>query len=153
MVKYLSEAISGTLADFINESFSSGIHPSLIPIFKAKSKLDVSDYRPISLLQTFNKILEKLMHKRIISFLEKHDVIFTHQFGFQKNRSTTQAILDLCNKLTNGLDKKEISSCILLDFAQAFDLVDHKILIAKLSHYGIRSSALDWLKSYLSNRT
>ena len=159
MVKYLSNPLANILSDLINESFSSGVHPSLlkfakvIPIYKAKSRLDVSNYRPISLLPIFNKIFEKLMHKRLTSSLEKHNVLFSHQFGFQKNKSTTQAILDLCNQLTMALDKKEISCCIFLDFAKAFDTVDHKILLDKLNHYGIRGSALNWFRSYLSSRT
>ncbi len=159
MVKCVSDPLSNILSDLINESFSSGTHPSLlkfakvIPIFKAKSRLEVSNYRPISLLPIFNKIFEKLMHKRLTTFLDKHDVLFAHQFGFQKSKSTTQAILDLCNQLTNALNKKEISCCIFLDFAKAFDTVDHKILLDKLSHYGIRGSALNWFKSYLASRT
>ena len=93
------------------------------------------------------------MYKRLIGFLEKHNVLFSHQFGFQKNKSTSQAILDLCNQLTNSVDKKEVSCCIFLDLAKAFDTVDHKILLDKLSHYGIRGSGLNWFKSYLSSRT
>ncbi|MCP4485567.1 MAG: hypothetical protein GY823_13590, partial [Flavobacteriaceae bacterium] len=113
MIKLIINPLTNVLTDLVNESFSSGIHPSLlkfakvIPIHKGKSKLDVSNYRPISLLPIFNKIFEKLMHKRLTSFLEKHNVLFPHQFGFQKKKSTTQAILDLCNQLTMALDKKE----------------------------------------------
>ncbi len=113
MIKHIINPVTNVLTDLVNESFSSGIHPSLlkfakvIPIYKAKSRFDVSNYRPISLLPIFNKIFEKLMHKRLTNFLEKHNVLFPHQFGFQKNKSTTHAILDLYNQLTLAIDKKK----------------------------------------------
>ena len=159
MVKYISDSLSSVLAELINESFSTGQHPSLlkfakvIPIHKANSKLEVSNYRPISLLPIFNKIFERLMHNRLTKFLEKHEILYPQQFGFQKRKSTTQAILNLCDQLTNAIENKEFSRCIFLDLAKAFDTVDHEILLSKLSHYGIRGTALDWFKSYLSDRT
>eukprot|EP00493_Phyllostaurus_siculus_P017159 UN17421 len=91
MIKHIINPVTNVLTDLVNESFSSGIHPSLlkfakvIPIYKAKSRFDVSNYRPISLLPIFNKIFEKLMHKRLTNFLEKHNVLFLTNLALQKN--------------------------------------------------------------------
>ncbi len=90
---------------------------------------------------TFNKIFEKLMHQRLVNFLKVHNVIFPHQFGFQENKSTFLAILDVYNKLVNAIEKRETSCCIFLDLAKALDTVDHEILLYKLNHYGIRGTA------------
>ena len=124
----------------------------VIPIHKANSKMIVSNYRPISLIPLFSKIFEKLMHKRIMDFLVKQNILSKKQYGFQKNKSTEHAILDLQSKIIDAFEKKERSCCIFLDFAKAFDTVNHSILIKKLNYYGIRGETLNWLQSYLSNR-
>lgn len=124
----------------------------VVSIHKAKSNEELMNYRPISLLPIFNNIFEKLMHTMLISFLEKRNIIFEHQFRLQKNNEPL-AILDLYNRLINAIEHKKISCCICLDLAKAFDTVDHTILLNKLDHYGIRGTAQAWFKSYLTDRT
>ena len=159
LIKLVQNHIAKPLTTLINLSFSTGYYPKalkyakVIPIFKAKAKNEVSNYRPISLLSLFNKIFEKLMYSRLIGFLNKNTVLYTHQFGFQKNKSTSLAILDVCIKLVESIEKGEFSCCIFLDFAKAFDTVNHNILINKLEHYGIRGIPLDWFRSYLNERS
>ncbi len=93
------------------------------------------------------------MYQRLIKFIEENKIIYQHQFGFQKSKSTSQAILDMSMKIVNAIENNKISCCVFLDFAKAFDTVDHNILIKKLDYYGIRGTALKWFKSYLSDRT
>ena len=112
----------------------------------------MSNYRPISLLPTLSKIFEKLMYARLIDFLTKHNIIYENQFGFQSNLSTEYAVNKVLNYIIDTLEKNEIGVCIFLDFAKAFDTVNHDILIQKLEYYGIRGIALNWMKSYLTNR-
>lgn len=158
MIKLIKDQIIGPLTTLINDSFTTGYCPTLlkyakvIPIHKANSPLEVTNYRPISLLPIFNKIIEKLMYARVNNFLEKNNVIFKHQFGFQKNKSTSLAILDVTTKLLNAIENKQFSCCIFLDFAKAFDTVDHETLLHKLEYYGIRGIALQWFRSYLKGR-
>ena len=157
MIKIIKDQIIGPLTILVNESFTTGYCPTLlkyakaIPIFKANSPLEVTNYRPISLLPIFNKIIEKLIFKRLNGFLKKNNVIFNHQFGFQKNKSTSLAILDVTTKLLNAIENKQFSCCIFLDFAKAFDTVDHDILLHKLEYYSIRGIALN-IVSFLSKR-
>ena len=158
VVKMSKTLISAQLSNIFNQSFQSGLFPDKLkfacvtPIHKGNSKLNMTNYRPISILPTFNKILEKLMYKRLQNFLEKNKILFQHQFGFQKNKSTSLAILDIYNNLTKSMENNSFSCCVFLDFAKAFDTVNHDILLSKLEHYGIRGVANKWFKSYLYNR-
>ena len=85
--------------------------------------------------------------------MELHKIIFNHQFGFQRNKSTSLAIVDVYANLIHAVEETTYSYSVFLDFAKAFDTVDHNILLTKLDYYGIRGIALDWLHSYLKDRT
>ena len=124
----------------------------VIALHKGGSKTDVTNYRPISLLTSFSKVFEKLMHHRLLEFLQVNGSLYENQYGFRPGRSCEQALLDAQSYLLNNLSKNQVSLLLLIDFSKAFDMVDHKILLEKLAHYGIRGIALDWLKSYLTNR-
>ena len=112
----------------------------------------MSNYRPISLLPTLSKIFEKLMYARLISFFSKHNILYENQFGFQSNMSTEYAVNQVLNYIVETLEKNEVGVCIFLDFAKAFDTVNHDILLDKLERYGIRGIALSWIRNYLINR-
>ena len=141
-----------------NKSFTTGIIPdklktSLItPVYKSEDKCLFSNYRPVAVLPCFSKILEKIMYNRLISFIQKHDILYSKQFGFRKNHSTETAIIELITKLTDAIDKIKFTAGIFSDLSKAFDTVNHSIIITKLQHYGIRGVALEWFKNYLTNR-
>ena len=114
--------------------------------------LFVQNYRPILLLPIISKIFERLIFSRLISFLNDYKVINDSQYGFQANKSTELAVNAITNKIIKRFEDKEVAYSIFLDFAKAFDTVDHNILIKKLEHYGIRGSPLNLLKNCLTNR-
>ena len=122
------------------------------PLYKAKDPMIFNNYRPISLLSSFSKILEKLMSNRLLNFLDNCDILNKYQFGFRNNHSTYMALVILLKKLHNALHKGECAIGIFLDFQKAFNTVNHGILLDKLSHYGIRGPAYDWFSSYLNER-
>ena len=124
----------------------------VIPIFKDGNKSLVGNYRPISLVPVMGEIFEKVMYNRVSNFLTRFNILGKSQYGFQKQKSTEDAIMDLNTKIINAMEEKQHSCAVFLDFAKAFDTVNHNILINKLHHYGIRGPAFSWLQSYLSNR-
>ena len=97
--------MSVTLTDIFNESFKTGIFPELLklahvtPIHKSNSRLVVTNYRPVSVLPIISNVFEQIVHKRVYGFLISHNIIYEHQFGFQKNKSTSLAVLDIYSKL------------------------------------------------------
>ena len=159
ILKEIVEIIAEPLAEIINLPFCKGIFinnlkiSKVIPIFKEKGcASECSNYRPISLLSNINKIFEKLMHQRLYSFLSVNKCIYDLQFGFRNQHSTNHALIDLTEDIRETLDNSLFAVGIFIDLQKAFDTVDHKILLSKLDHYGIRGIANDWFRSYLTNR-
>ena len=155
----LQDQISNHLATICNLSFSTGVFPAIlktakvIPIHKENSKLEVSNYRPISLFSNIDKIFEKLMHSRLIEFLEEKQILYYGQFAFRKDFSTNHAVLILLESIQKALDDGQFACGIFIDLEKAFDTVSHDILLEKLNHYSVRGIANDWFRSYLSDRS
>ena len=97
-------------------------------------------------------MIEKLIHKRFYSFLESHNILYHNQFGFRKNNSTTNALIQITEKIKESIYNCKYGCGIFIDLRKAFDTVNHEILLNKLEHYGIRDSMLDWFRSYLKDR-
>ena len=158
LLKLIPDLILIPLCRIINQSFQTGVFPDalkiseVIPIHKGGSTEEINNYRPISLLSIFDKIIEKIMHKRLYVFLEEHNILFQNQFGFRKNNSTSFALIDITEKIEETIDNIKYGCGIFIDLCKAFDTVNHEILLKKLEHYGIRGNALIWFKSYLANR-
>ena len=158
LVKSLKDELKKPISILANKSIAEGTFPDnykiaeVVPIYKSKNKSDINNYRPISLLPTISKILEKLIHKRIYKFLMKNKIFYDSQYGFRSKHSTNDAITELVTDLTNNIEDKLNSLSIFLDLSKAFDTIDHKILLNKLSNYGIRGTSLKWFESYLNNR-
>ncbi len=158
VVKHVICHISKPLTHIFNLSFSSGVFPSalkiakIIPVFKKGDPHTFSNYRPISLLPCFSKILERLIFNRLDNFLTHFNILHNNQYGFRKHHSTDLALLDIYNKISSSLALHHHTIGIFLDLSKAFDTIDHNILLTKLQHYGIRGRAFDLLSSYLHNR-
>ena len=155
---FLNTSLAQILSETINSSLSHGVFPELlktarvIPIHKSGSRSDVANYRPISLLSVFSKIYEKVMYSRLTSFFAANNIISPRQYGFRRQHSCEHALIDAHSTILSALNNKQIALLLLIDFSKAFDMVDHDILLKKLSRYGIRGTAYSWLQSYLSSR-
>ena len=158
IIKLSMDFILPILTHVINLSFQQGVFPSemkhakVIPLFKSGDKTKVNNYRPISLLLGFSKIIEKCMASRLIEFLNNHNILYKYQFGFRHKHSTNIALNLLIDKITSSLDQREVFVGVALDFRKAFDTIDFSILSDKLSKYGIRGIAHRWFVNYLNNR-
>ena len=101
----------------------------VVPVFKKGDKDDVNNYRPISLLTSVSKILEKIVYIRTCRFCQFHHIFTDFQFGFRENHSTSHALLSFVEKATQALDKFCHMVGIFLDFSKAFDTINHEILL------------------------
>ena len=158
VMKTIKESIIFPLMYITNLSFQTGVFPmelkiaNVVPIFKAGDEMFFTNYRPVSVLPVFSKILERLMYNRLIEYINENKLLYKYQFGFQKGKSTYMAVLTLVDKISEALNNGDYVIGVFLDFSKAFDTVDHDILLKKLEKYGIQGAALDWFTNYLSNR-
>ena len=158
ILKIAACAISPSIAKLINKSIATGCFPSqlkqakVLPIFKGGTKSDPSNYRPISILPTISKIFEKHVNKHLMGFLNKHKLLHESQSGFRHKHSCQSALIKLIDSWTECIDSGDRVGALFLDFWKAFDLVDHAILMKKLSIYKFSPSTLQWFNSYLNNR-
>lgn len=158
-LKEVVDEITAPIKYIINKAIDLGFFPNILkigiikPLYKKGSKLEMSNYRPVSLISNISKVFEKILKIRIVNFLNKYNIISDKQFGFRENTSTQDAIAYLTSMIYDSLDKSKPSLCIFVDLAKAFDTVCHKKLLEKLKNYGFRGKAFELMKSYLSERT
>ena len=134
-------------------SLKKGIFPEkkkiakVSPIFKKADQLLLSNYRPIFVLPCFSKILGRIMYNRLYTYLAENK-----QFGFRAGHSTEHALSELIDQISDSFNDKSYFLGIFINLSKAFDTVDHKILLKKLQHYGIKGKNLSWSESYLTCR-
>ena len=125
----------------------------ITPIFKDGDKSNPEKYRPVSLTNHLTKTFERLLRKHLISHLEINDMMNPSQHGFRGGRSTITQLLHYYDSILTLLEEGRTVDAIYLDFAKAFDKVDHHILLHKLHQVGIRGKIYAWIQAFLTNRT
>ena len=159
LLKIAPNVLTPGITYMINKSLASGVFPGIWkhakvnPIFKAGSKDDVNNYRPISILPTLSKIIEKWIQIKLMSYLNKHTLLHENQSGFRKSHSTESALILMTDTWLKAINEGKLVGCAMIDFRKAFDLFDHQLLLKKLRIYQFSDMSLSWFKSYLSNRT
>ena len=156
LLKECHQQIAPSLYDVFNHSLVSGRVPSewksanITPIHKKKQKEPAENYRPISLLPIISKVMERCVYSRLYQHVLH--LISPHQHGFLRKRSCVTQLLSSFHSIGQKLDKNTQTDILYLDFAKAFDSVDHSILLGKLKAYGVSGRLLDWFSDYLNNR-
>lgn len=158
IIKHIAINIIKPLTYIINKSIETTTVPDsmkvakVTPIYKKGDPTLAGNYRPISILPIFSKILEKLVNRQILMFLDKYKLIYKKQFGFLSKSNTELAIADLLDGIYKSKDERDDILAIFVDIQKAFDSLDHQILISKLNQFGLRGNIRNWLVSYLRNR-
>ena len=158
VLKDIADIVSTPLRIIINQSLCSGIFPSklkianVILLFKKGDIQLFGNYRPISLLSSVSKVFEKAAYGQLYEYFSSHALFYDSQYGFRKSHSTELATLELVDRIHKEIDENKISFSVFLDLSKAFDTLDHDILLHKLQYYGITGTALDWFRSYLTER-
>ena len=156
LIKSIAEIISKPV--IINQCLKINIFPNqlkkakVVPIFKSGDDTLFTNYRPISLLPSTSKVVERVIFNQLYAYFETNGLFYGSQYGFRKRHSTEFAALELVDKLLNMMDKGQVPLGIFLDLSKAFDTLDHNILIKKLEFYGVSDGPGKLLESYLSNR-
>ena len=158
LLKKIGRQLSPHLTRFFNWFLENGVFPqilkigSITPIFKKGDTRFFDNYRPVSTLPIFGKILEKVIYSRLYSFFSYSNIIYDQQFGFRKKHSTCHAINISVSEVLRNVEKKRHVLGIFIDLSKAFDTIEHEKLLAKLEYFGVRGTAHKLLESYLTSR-
>ena len=135
ILKTYSKSLSKPLSELINLSFAQAKFLTILkivkvmPIHKQGDKSECDNYKPLSLISNISKLLEKLVHERLYSFLEKEKLLFEGQYGFRNKHSTTDALTNITERIRDACDKGYYACGAFVDFRKAFDTVNHEILL------------------------
>lgn len=158
LLKELRPVVLTPLVIIFNRSMEEGVFPDamkiadIVPLHKAKCIEDCNNYRPISLLLTMSKVLEKIIYNRTVTFFDKNKLFYNSQYGFRKNHSCSDAIMELTGEIIKNKENGIHTASVFIDLSKAFDTLDPDILLQKMNKYGIRGLVQDWFRSYLRNR-
>lgn len=150
--------IGEPLLDIINESFRTGVFPtiwktaSVIPIPKVSNSRKCEEFRPVNMLPTMEKIMEHLAKEQLENFIEKNGLLINEQSGFRKSHSCETSLNMVIANWKEEIEKGNKVVAVFLDLKRAFETIDRRRLINKLGSFGIQGTALNWIKDYLTNR-
>jgi hypothetical protein len=158
MLKPIINILLPYLTKMYNESFQRSTFPTqwkyslITPIPKNSRPDNVSHYRPISILSTLSKVLEKLVYYEATDLLTRNSLFDLHQSGFCRRHSTCTALLKIIEDIRHSFGCSDVTIMVLLDFSKAVDCVNHQILLSKLASLNFSCPVIDWFHSYLTGR-
>ena len=156
---YTADIVVTPLTIIINASLRQGRVPDdwksarVILLFKKGKTENLDNYRPISILLTVSKLLERAVHKQVGDYLREHNILSPYQCGFRKHHSTEFSALSLADTIRRNIEQGQLTGAVFIDFQKAFDRIDHHLLLNKLPALGIENQEYAWFESYLHQRT
>ena len=158
ILKECNKSLCLPLQLFFNKSFDCGTVPrsykvqQVIPIYKKGLKTDPSNFRPVVLTPHPIKVFERIIKIKLVNYFESNGILNCNQHGFRQSRSCASQLITHLGNIQNHLINNSDVDTIYINFAKAFDKVDHKILINKLKVYGLSEKYINWIYSFLSDR-
>ena len=159
VLKECGEQLKIPVAKLINLSLRLGLTPpelkkaKVIAVHKSGSSTDMTNYRPISILPSLSKLLEKTVKEQLLEYLNENHLLASCQYGFRKKYGVQAALFDVVSQLQLSLDCGRMASALFIDLRKAFDTVNHEILLYKLGKINITGSVLNWIRDYLNGRS
>ena len=152
------QQLAELLRDIMNNSLNTSTIPSLMkvavirPIYKSGKHCETTNYRPICILNSTEKILETIIHTQLTNYLQTNQIIKKQQYGFQKNKSAESCLEQFTQYMNYQLHLNKQIFVLYIDFSKAFDVLSHTLILSSLSQIGIQGKELDWFRDYLTNR-
>lgn len=160
IIKENSQIITPIIVDIVNKCFEKGVFPETLknsiitPIYKTGDRKNPGNYRPIAILNSFSKIIEKTINNRIIKFIDgKNKILNDNQYAYRKERSIQDVLYELIEEINNNLENNYVTATLFLDIKKAFDSVNHEILLKEMNRIGIRGKGGELMKHFLLNST
>ena len=159
IIKLAKEDILPAITHIINLSISTKVFPTLwkkskiIPLHKKEDTLNPKNYRPVAIIPILSKILERVIFNQMVAYITENSLVHPNHHAYRAGQNTTTALLQMYDVWLDSLEKGEMAGVCFLDMSAAFDIVDHPLLMKKLSLYGFESDMLEWVSSYLSERS
>ena len=147
------------LCMLVNQSIVESVFPDTLklayitPIFKAGCKMDIKNYRPVSILPVISKVIEKAVTQQLTEYIERSQLLNPSQYGFRRGYSTESACVHLTELLRCKIDRGGVVGAVFLDLKKAFDMICHQRLLNKLTNFNFSAKSIKWIQSYLANRT
>ena len=159
VIKLIKLEILPALTHVINLSISSREFPAfwkkakIIPLHKKDDILNPKNFRPVAILPIFSKVLERVIFNQILQYLSSNNILHPSHHAYRSGHNTTTALIQMYDTWINAYEDKELSGVCLLDMSAAFDIVDHSLLLKKMELYGFGLESLEWIQSYLTDRS
>ena len=154
----MREPLACIMTHLVNKSFEHDKFPlcwklaKISPLFKKGDKFDAKNYRPVAVLPSMSKVLEKVIVSRLKTHLERNKLLADTQNAYREKRKVTTAVIQLYDEILKRQDQSKDSACVFLDCSAAFDTIQHDVLLGKLKLYGVNEKGLRWVKDYLTDR-
>ena len=159
IIKMIAPFILPSLTHIVNLSITNSVFPTewkkakIVPLLKKGNALQPQNYRPVALLPVLSKVLEKVVFKQIMEYVENNKILHPSHHGSRPNHSTGTALIEMYTSWIDAVEAGQVAAVMMLDLSAAFDLVDHNLLLCKLEIMGFQTHALKWMKSYLNDRS
>ena len=159
LLKMAASIVAPSPSAVFTKSILTGIYPTewktarVTPVFKKSVKSDLNNYRPISVIPVVSKVFEKIIYDQLYQYLNNNKLLSSCQSGFCSLHSTLTALLEAANSWSVNIDNGLMNGVVFIDLKEAFDTIDHEIILRKLSYFGADQATIKWFQSHLSDRT